>query len=93
MESGNHIFLLAYLSLSGFWRCCLSLCAASGSTVTAGETYALCEVRQLGSLKVRRQLSGGVVVGRVTNISLSGEYYEPLVEMEISRIMTILRDK
>lgn len=65
----------------------LALRAASGSMTTSGETYTLyAKFDNIGSLKVRSPVKvGGVVVGRVTNISLSGDYYEPLVEMSISK--------
>ncbi|WP_404401391.1 outer membrane lipid asymmetry maintenance protein MlaD [Idiomarina seosinensis] len=64
----------------------ISLRAASGSAVTSGETYTLyAKFDNIGSLKVRSPVKvGGVIVGRVSNISLSGDYYEPKVEMSIS---------
>lgn len=64
----------------------IALRAASGSVATSGETYTLyAKFDNIGSLKERSPVKvGGVVVGRVTNISLAGEYYEPKVEMEIS---------
>lgn len=64
----------------------IALRAASGSAATAGETYTLyAKFDNIGSLKVRSPVKvGGVVVGRVSQISLTGEYYEPTVEMEIS---------
>lgn len=64
----------------------LGLRAASVSAVTNGETYTLyAKFDNIGGLKPRSPVKvGGVVVGRVTNISLDGEYYEPLIEMEIS---------
>lgn len=65
----------------------IALRAASGTMTTSGETYTLyAKFDNIGSLKVRSPVKvGGVVVGRVTNISLTGDYYEPLVEMSISR--------
>lgn len=65
----------------------IALRAASGTMTTSGETYTLyAKFDNIGSLKVRSPVKvGGVVVGRVTNISLSGDYYEPLVEMSISK--------
>ncbi|MDV6315977.1 outer membrane lipid asymmetry maintenance protein MlaD [Idiomarina sp. HP20-50] len=65
----------------------IALRAASGTMTTSGETYTLyAKFSNIGSLKVRSPVKvGGVVVGRVTNISLSGDYYEPLVEMSISK--------
>ena len=54
---------------------------------TSGDTYTLyAKFDNVGSLKVRSPVKvGGVVVGRVTDISLSGDYYEPRVEMTISK--------
>lgn len=65
----------------------IALRAASGTMTTSGETYTLyAKFDNIGSLKVRSPVKvGGVVVGRVTNISLTGDYYEPLVEMSISK--------
>ncbi|EKE85369.1 outer membrane lipid asymmetry maintenance protein MlaD [Idiomarina xiamenensis] len=64
----------------------LAFKAASNSATTSGETYRIyAKFDNIGSLKVRSPVKvGGVVVGRVTSISLDGEYYEPLVEMTIS---------
>ncbi|SDB32545.1 phospholipid/cholesterol/gamma-HCH transport system substrate-binding protein [Pseudidiomarina indica] len=64
----------------------LGLRAANTSAVTTGETYRLyAKFDNIGGLKERSPVKvGGVVVGRVTKITLSGEYYEPLVEMTIS---------
>ena len=65
----------------------IALRAASGTITTSGETYTLyAKFDNIGSLKVRSPVKvGGVVVGRVTDISLAGDYYEPLVEMSISK--------
>ncbi|MGM0630276.1 MAG: outer membrane lipid asymmetry maintenance protein MlaD [Pseudomonadota bacterium] len=65
----------------------IALRAASGTMTTSGDTYTLyAKFDNIGSLKVRSPVKvGGVVVGRVTNISLSGDYYEPRVEMTISK--------
>ena len=65
----------------------LALKVANQTVVTDGDTYTLyAKFDNIGSLKVRSPVKvGGVVVGRVTDISLAGEYYEPLVEMEISK--------
>lgn len=64
----------------------LGLRAADTSAVTNGETYRIyAKFDNIGGLKVRSPVKvGGVVVGRVSAISLSGDYYEPLVEMTIS---------
>ncbi|MGM0480823.1 MAG: outer membrane lipid asymmetry maintenance protein MlaD [Pseudomonadota bacterium] len=64
----------------------ISLRAASGNVATNGDTYILyAKFDNIGSLKERSPVKvGGVVVGRVSNISLSGDYYEPKVEMRIS---------
>lgn len=65
----------------------IALRAASGTMTTSGDTYTLyAKFDNIGSLKVRSPVKvGGVVVGRVTDISLSGDYYEPRVEMSISK--------
>lgn len=87
MESRKTQFLVGIFVIAGVLALLfLALRVASGSTVTAGDTYKLyAKFDNIGSLKVRSPVKvGGVVVGRVTNISLDGDYYEPLVEMEIS---------
>ena len=65
----------------------IALRAASGTMTTSGDTYTLyAKFDNVGSLKVRSPVKvGGVVVGRVTDISLSRDYYEPRVEMTISK--------
>lgn len=65
----------------------IALRAASGTMTTSGDTYTLyAKFDNIGSLKVRSPVKvGGVVVGRVTDISLSGDYYEPRVAMSISK--------
>ncbi|RUO71918.1 outer membrane lipid asymmetry maintenance protein MlaD [Idiomarina ramblicola] len=65
----------------------IALRAASGTMTTSGDSYTLyAKFDNIGSLKVRSPVKvGGVVVGRVTDISLSGDYYEPRVEMSISK--------
>lgn len=64
----------------------LGLQVANNSDATRGETYTLvAKFDNIGGLKVRSPVKvGGVVVGRVSRITLTGEYYEPLVEMQIS---------
>lgn len=64
----------------------LALRVASNTDITRGETYTLsASFDNIGGLKVRSPVKiGGVTVGRVTNIYLEGEYYEPVVEMQIS---------
>ncbi|PTC01362.1 outer membrane lipid asymmetry maintenance protein MlaD [Thalassospira xiamenensis] len=65
----------------------LGLRAASTNVNTNGETYTLyAKFDNIGGLKTRSPVKvGGVVVGRVTDIRLDGEYYEPLIEMTISK--------
>ena len=65
----------------------LGLRAASSSVSTGEETYQLyAKFDNIGGLKVRSPVKvGGVVVGRVTSITLDGEYYEPLVEFTINK--------
>lgn len=87
MESRNtQIWVGLFVALGIAALAFIALRAASGSAATAGETYTLyAKFDNIGSLKERSPVKvGGVVVGRVTSISLAGEYYEPLVEMEIS---------
>ncbi|WP_411359224.1 outer membrane lipid asymmetry maintenance protein MlaD [Pseudidiomarina salilacus] len=64
----------------------LGLRAANTSVGGNGETYKLyAKFDNIGGLKERSPVKvGGVVVGRVSKISLDGDYYEPLVEMTIS---------
>src|SRR5690554_7068073 len=64
----------------------LALQVANSGDSTRGETYTLvAKFDNIGGLKVRSPVKvGGVVVGRVSRISLEGEYYEPMVEMQIS---------
>ncbi|CUS47423.1 MAG: ABC-type phospholipid uptake system substrate-binding component MlaD [Idiomarinaceae bacterium HL-53] len=64
----------------------LALQVANNSDATRGDTYTLvAKFDNIGGLKVRSPVKvGGVVVGRVSKISLTGEYYEPIVEMQIS---------
>ncbi|HLV49021.1 MAG TPA: outer membrane lipid asymmetry maintenance protein MlaD [Aliidiomarina sp.] len=64
----------------------LALQVANSGDSTRGETYTLvAKFDNIGGLKVRSPVKvGGVVVGRVSAISLTGEYYEPLVELQIS---------
>lgn len=64
----------------------LGLRAASSNNTTGGETYTLyAKFDNIGGLKERSPIKvGGVVVGRVSSISLDGEYYEPLIEMTIN---------
>ncbi|MBR9906853.1 outer membrane lipid asymmetry maintenance protein MlaD [Pseudidiomarina donghaiensis] len=65
----------------------LGLKAANTNVLTNGETYKLfAKFDNIGGLKERSPVKvGGVVVGRVSKISLVGDYYEPLVEMTISK--------
>jgi|SRR5690554_4031861 len=64
----------------------LALQVANTSDSTRGETYTLiAKFDNIGGLKVRSPVKvGGVVVGRVSAIRLEGDYYEPVVEMQIS---------
>src|SRR5690554_4241195 len=64
----------------------LALQVANTSDTTRGDTYTLvAKFDNIGGLKVRSPVKvGGVVVGRVAAIRLEGEYYEPVVEMQIS---------
>lgn len=64
----------------------LGLQAANTSAVSSGDTYKIyAKFDNIGGLKERSPVKvGGVVVGRVSRITLDGEYYEPLVEMTIS---------
>ncbi|MCC5880483.1 MAG: outer membrane lipid asymmetry maintenance protein MlaD [Idiomarina sp.] len=64
----------------------LALRVASNTDITRGSSYTLsASFDNIGGLKVRSPVKiGGVTVGRVTNIYLEGDYYEPVVEMQIS---------
>jgi phospholipid/cholesterol/gamma-HCH transport system substrate-binding protein len=64
----------------------LALRVASNTDITRGPTYTLtASFDNIGGLKVRSPVKiGGVTVGRVTAIRLEGEYYDPVVEMQIS---------
>ena len=64
----------------------LALRVASNADITRGSTYTLsANFNNIGGLKVRSPVKiGGVTVGRVTRIYLEGEYYEPVVEMQLS---------
>lgn len=63
----------------------LSLKVANTGISGGGETYQLhAKFDNIGGLKVRSPIKvGGVVVGRVSNISLSKEYYTPVVTLDI----------
>jgi len=63
----------------------LSLKVADSGISGNGETYNLyAKFDNIGGLKVRSPIKvGGVVVGRVSNISLGAEDYTPVVTLEI----------
>ncbi|MFU8784384.1 outer membrane lipid asymmetry maintenance protein MlaD [Aliidiomarina sp.] len=65
----------------------LAMQVANQSSSTRGETYTLyAKFDNIGGLKVRSPVKvGGVVVGRVTDISLDREFFEPVVELRISK--------
>lgn len=65
----------------------LALQVANTTGSLRGETYTLyAKFDNIGGLKVRSPVKvGGVVVGRVSNITLDREYFEPVVEMKISK--------
>jgi len=88
MESRNTQLAVGFFVIIGVLALLfLGLQAANTSVVTNGETYKLyAKFDNIGGLKERSPVKvGGVVVGRVSKISLSGDYYEPLVEMTISQ--------
>lgn len=64
----------------------LSLKVADSGTGGSGETYELfARFDNIGGLKVRSPIKvGGVVVGRVSDISLDEEDYTPVVTLNIS---------
>ncbi|MGN1393196.1 MAG: outer membrane lipid asymmetry maintenance protein MlaD [Succinivibrionaceae bacterium] len=77
--------------------CCfvyLSLNIAGLSFDSSKSTYKVyANFDNIGSLKIRAPIKiGGVVIGRVTNISLDNEKYIPLVEMEIDSQYNKLSD-
>ncbi|MGX5913158.1 outer membrane lipid asymmetry maintenance protein MlaD [Aliidiomarina sp. Khilg15.8] len=65
----------------------LALRVASNTDITRGSSYTVtASFDNIGGLKVRSPVKiGGVTVGRVSNIYLEGEYYEPTVEISISQ--------
>jgi phospholipid/cholesterol/gamma-HCH transport system substrate-binding protein len=88
MESRNtHLAVGMFVILGVLAMLFLGLRAANTSTVTNGDTYKLfAKFDNIGGLKERSPVKvGGVVVGRVSAITLDGTYYEPLVEMTISK--------
>jgi phospholipid/cholesterol/gamma-HCH transport system substrate-binding protein len=88
MESRNtHLAVGMFVILGVLAMLFLGLRAANTSTVTNGDTYKLfAKFDNIGGLKERSPVKvGGVVVGRVSAITLDGAYYEPLVEMTISK--------
>ncbi|MCH8492798.1 MAG: outer membrane lipid asymmetry maintenance protein MlaD [Idiomarina sp.] len=65
----------------------LAMQVANQSSSTRGETYTLyAKFDNIGGLKVRSPVKvGGVVVGRVASITLDKEFFEPVVELRISK--------
>lgn len=65
----------------------LAMQVANQSSSTRGETYTLyAKFDNIGGLKVRSPVKvGGVVVGRVASITLDREFFEPVVELRISK--------
>lgn len=64
----------------------LSIKVADSGLSGSGQTYQLyAKFDNIGSLKVRSPIKvGGVVVGRVSDISLDNEDYTPVVTLEIN---------
>ncbi len=88
MESRNtHLAVGLFVIFGILAMLFLGLRAANTSAVTTGETYKIyAKFDNIGGLKERSPVKvGGVVIGRVSAISLDGAYYEPLVEMTISK--------
>lgn len=88
MDSRNTQLAVGFFVIFGILALLfLGLRAANTNFASNGETYTLyAKFDNIGGLKERSPVKvGGVVVGRVTRISLDGEYYEPLVEMTISQ--------
>ncbi|CAI8165673.1 outer membrane lipid asymmetry maintenance protein MlaD [Pseudidiomarina mangrovi] len=88
MESRNtHLAVGLFVIFGILAMLFLGLRAANTSAVTTGETYKIyAKFDNIGGLKERSPIKvGGVVIGRVSAISLDGAYYEPLVEMTISK--------
>lgn len=65
----------------------LAMQVANQTSSTRGETYTLyAKFDNIGGLKVRSPVKvGGVVVGRVASITLDTQYFEPVVELRISK--------
>ncbi|MGQ4276662.1 outer membrane lipid asymmetry maintenance protein MlaD [Pseudidiomarina sp. E22-M8] len=87
MESRNTQLAVGFFVIIGVLALLfLGLRAANTTIGGSGETYKLyAKFDNIGGLKERSPIKvGGVVVGRVSRITLDGDYYEPLVEMTIS---------
>ena len=65
----------------------LAMQVANQTSSTRGETYTLyAKFDNIGVLKVRSPVKVcGVVVGRVASITLDTEFFEPVVELRISK--------
>ncbi|MBY6063910.1 outer membrane lipid asymmetry maintenance protein MlaD [Pseudidiomarina sediminum] len=88
MDSRNTQLAVGFFVIFGILALLfLGLRAANTNFASNGATYTLyAKFDNIGGLKERSPVKvGGVVVGRVTRISLDGDYYEPLVEMTISQ--------
>ena len=72
----------------------LALKAANLTTLSNGDTYTLvARFDNIGGLKARAPVrSAGVVVGRITSISLDAKTYQGVVSMEISRRFEFPKD-
>ncbi len=72
----------------------LALKAANLTTLSNGDTYTLvARFDNIGGLKSRAPVrSAGVVVGRITSISLDAKTYQGVVTMEISRRFEFPKD-
>ena len=77
------LFLLIVLCSALF----ISLRVADLSALNKKSTYQLiASFQNIGSLKIRAPVKiGGVVIGRVTDISLDPEHYQPQVTMDIDQ--------
>jgi phospholipid/cholesterol/gamma-HCH transport system substrate-binding protein len=72
----------------------LALKAANLTTVSNGDTYALtARFDNIGGLKARAPVrSAGVVVGRITGISLDPKTFQGVVALEVSRRFEFPKD-
>lgn len=93
MRMRNIEFMVGGFMVMGIIAMVLMALRVSGLSADAvGETYTIkARFENLGGLTDRAKVSlAGVTIGRVTNITLSKEWYAAVVEMEIDSSMDVL---